>query len=302
MRLNINGILLLDKPVDMTSNHALQRAKHLFQAKKAGHTGSLDPIATGMLPICFGEATKFSQFLLESNKTYYVQAKLGEETNTGDREGHVVMKKSIEAISEDAIRATLGEFLGDIEQIPPMYSAIKHKGQPLYQLARKGIEIERQPRKVTIFSIEMVSYAHPYLVFNVQCSKGTYIRTLVEDIGRRLECYAHVTALRRLSVHPYQNHTMCGLETLQTILAEAGREALLKTLLPLETSVTNYPAVQLSTSAAFYMRMGQPVRTSIKTSSPLVRLIAEDTKFLGLGEMLPDGRIKPHRLVNQNVG
>lgn len=299
MRENINGILLLDKPVDMTSNHALQRVKHLYNAKKAGHTGSLDPIATGMLPICFGEATKFSQFLLESNKTYYVTARLGVETTTGDSEGEIVRTTPVQGFSRETVEQALFLFTGKIKQIPPMYSAIKYKGRPLYELARKGIEIERKPREVQIFSLEMDELTDQTLVLRVHCSKGTYIRTLVEDIGRQLGCGAHVIALRRLSVMPYTEQVMYTLSALETVLSHAGKSSLQNCLLPLETAVEIYPAVKLSTSAAFYIRMGQPVRTSIQTSSHLVRLVSEDTKFLGLGELLPDGRIKPHRLITK---
>jgi len=297
MRRNINGILLLDKPVGVTSNGALQRVKRLFFAKKAGHTGSLDPVATGMLPVCFGEATKFSQFLLESDKTYYVTAKLGIQTTTGDSEGEIISERSTGRVSDEQIKQELAAFLGEIEQTPPMYSAVKHQGKPLYELARRGIVVERKSRKIRIFSIIFEQRSEDEFTFTVHCSKGTYVRTLVEEIGEALGCGAHVTGLRRLSVSPYQNERMYTLEELESIAETSGHERLSACLLPVESSVHVFPAVQLSTSAAFYLRMGQPVRTTIPVNSSLVRLVSEDARFLGVGEVLTDGRVKPHRLI-----
>lgn len=293
----VDGILLLDKPPQMTSNGALQIIKRLFKAKKAGHTGSLDPIATGMLPLCFGEATKFSQFLLESDKRYHVVAKLGIETNTGDSEGKVTVVKDTVHVTLADIKRVNQLFVGKIMQTPPMFSAIKYHGKPLYELARKGIEIERKPRPTTIFSIDFVSFNKDEFTFNVHCSKGTYIRTLVEDMGRVLQCGAHVIALRRIAVHPYELEPMHTLEGLTDIVKDHGLNALNACLLPVETSVQVYPAVKLSTSAAFYLRMGQPVRTPLPIKSSLVRLLSEDAKFLGVGEVMLDGRVRPHRLV-----
>lgn len=297
MRQHINGILLLDKPKDITSNGALQKVKRLFNAKKAGHTGSLDPIATGMLPICFGEATKFSQFLLESDKTYYVTAKLGIKTNTGDSEGEVLETRSPAAVTREQIDTILPTFFGVIEQIPPMFSAIKYQGKPLYQLARRGINIERMPRKVQIFSLLFESLIEDEFIFTVHCSKGTYIRTLVEDIGELLGCGAHVIELRRLAVNPYAEASMYTLPALEAIAMQSGNLALNKTLLPVETAVQIYPAVKLSTSAAFYLKMGQPVRATFPLNSSLVRLMSEDARFLGIGEVMADGRVRPHRLL-----
>lgn len=298
MRKHINGILLLDKPIGMTSNRALQKVKYLFQAKKAGHTGSLDPIATGMLPVCFGEATKFSQFLLESDKVYCVEAKLGVATNTGDSEGEVISTLAIDGITEEKIQAVLAKWVGEIEQIPPMYSAIKHQGRPLYELARKGIVIERKSRTVRIFSLEFHSLHEDKLSFSVHCSKGTYVRTLVEDIAKDLGSCAHVTQLRRLTVTPYNETSMLTMPILEAMVEESGIESLLPYLLPIESAVQSYHAVTLSSSAAFYLKMGQPVRTaSIIPAGSLVRLVAEDGKFMGIGESMPDGRIKPVRLV-----
>lgn len=299
MRRNINGILLLDKPDGMTSNGALQRVKRLFGAKKAGHTGSLDPIATGMLPLCFGEATKFSQFLLESNKSYYVTAKLGEQTNTGDSEGTIIATKPVVGVTQQRIQQVLEKFIGEIDQVPPMFSAIKVQGKPLYELARKGIEIERKSRRVTIFSLDLIRCESDQLSLQVHCSKGTYIRTLVEDIGRELDCGAHVIELRRTNVTPYDNALMYTLPALEAIAVSAGIGGLDACLLPVETAVQIFPAVQLSTSAAFYLRMGQPIRTNLPAETSLVRLVAEDGRFLGMGEVTLDGMVKPHRLVAQ---
>lgn len=296
MRQAINGILLLDKPIGLTSNGVLQRVKRLFNAKKAGHTGSLDPIATGMLPLCFGEATKFSQFLLDSDKTYEVTAKLGEQTNTGDSEGEIIATRSIEHVTLESIQAVIPNFIGTIAQVPPMFSAIKFQGKPLYELARRGIEIERKARNVTIFTLELLTFKHDLATFRVHCSKGTYVRTLIEDIGNQLGCGAHVVALRRTSVSPYGDTRMFTLEELEA-LAKQDPAALTACLLSVQTAVSVFPAVKLNSDASFYLRMGQPVRTPLPSNTTLVRLISDDAKFLGMGEVLSDGRVKPHRLV-----
>lgn len=310
---NINGILLLDKAIGLTSNGALQRVKRLFGAKKAGHTGSLDPLATGMLPICFGEATKFSQYLLESDKQYRVVVKLGQKTTTGDAEGEIISTRPVEDITIERISIVLRQFTGEIQQIPPMFSAIKHQGRPLYELARKGVEIERAPRAVNIYSVHCggLSLASSPLVdegevksientfkLDVYCSKGTYIRTLVEDIGEQLGCGAHVIGLHRVSVTPYQQTKMYSFAALEEMYKEYGPSALTQLLLPVESSVEGLPAVKLSTSSAFYIRTGQPVMVPHMPTEGLVRLYADDGLFLGVGEVLDDGRIGPRRLVS----
>jgi tRNA pseudouridine55 synthase len=296
MRKNINGILLLDKPVGYTSNQALQRIKHLFQAKKAGHTGSLDPIATGMLPICFGEATKFSQFLLESDKIYRVTAKLGVKTTTGDIEGTIISTRSAAHVTSAQIEPIVASMHGEQQQIPPMFSAIKHQGQPLYELARKGIEIERKARTIKIYALRLESFQHDEMTLYVHCSKGTYVRTLVEDIGEELNCGAHVIALRRLTVSPYPQEGMLTLDALEAIRETEGVDALQKHLLPVQSAVSIYPEVTLSSSSAFYLRTGQAVRTPLPHGAELVRLVSETGQFIGIGEALPDGRVKPHRM------
>ena len=296
MQKQINGILLLDKPPGITSNHALQKVKRLFQAKKAGHTGSLDPIATGMLPICFGQATKFSQFLLSSDKHYYVTARLGVTTTTGDCEGEVVTKRSIETITASAIEAVLNDFIGESEQIPPMYSALKYHGKPLYELARAGIEVEREARKINIYSLTIENWNGREAQFHVHCSKGTYVRTLIADIGERLACGAHVVGLRRSMVSMYQQAAMHTLDSLEKIASDGA--ALSACLLPMESAVEGFPEVKLTTAAAFYLRTGQSVRASSSLlTNEFVRLISEDRRFLGIGMVMPDGRIKPVRLL-----
>jgi len=295
---NINGILLLDKSPGITSNGALQQVKRLFQAKRAGHTGSLDPIATGMLPICFGEATKFSQFLLDSDKYYYVTARLGKRTATGDVEGEVISERSFAHVTQEKMGQTLRPFHGKVEQVPPMFSALKYKGKPLYELARQGIEVVREPRSIHIHSLELESVQEDLFRFHIHCSKGTYVRTLVDDVGEILNCGAHVVELRRSAVAPYTSCPMYTLTVLEEIHRQEGADALHRLLLPVETSVAGFPGVILSTSAAFYIRMGQPVRVTNAPSQGFVRLIiGDDQRFLGMGEMLEDYRVKPKRMV-----
>lgn len=295
---NINGILLLDKPLKMTSNGALQYVKRLLGAKKAGHTGSLDPLATGMLPLCFGEATKVSQFLLDSDKHYHVQVKLGTKTTTGDAEGDVIATLPVVGIDSEKIKMVLAQFVGAIQQIPPMFSAIKHQGKPLYKLARQGVEVERKPRDVFIHSSQFVSYENETFVFDVHCSKGTYIRTLVEDIGEILGCGAYTTGLRRTAVSPYQQNKMYSLNELEEKQAQDGFESLMACLLPMDTSVQHLPSIKLSSSGSFYIRTGQAVRVPELPVSGWVRLFSDDGQFMGIGEVLEDGRVAPRRLVS----
>ncbi|KGD65079.1 pseudouridylate synthase [Alcanivorax nanhaiticus] len=295
---DLNGILLLDKVGGVSSNGALQMAKKMFAAAKAGHTGSLDPLATGMLPICFGEATKFSQFLLESDKSYRVTAKLGVTTETGDADGEVVNTTEVTASAAE-IEDALMSFVGDIEQIPSMYSAIKHEGVPLYKLAREGKTVERKPRAVTIYDIRILRIEGDELEFEVDCSKGTYVRSLVEDTGEKLGCGGHVTVLRRLSAGPYPAEKMLTLEELGNIKAEGGFEAIDELLLPLSTSVADWPRVELGDNAAYYIQQGQPVMASDRPADGWVSVYeASSGKFLGVGEVLEDGRIAPRRLVS----
>lgn len=294
----IDGILLLDKPLYITSNGALQRVKRLFGAKKAGHTGSLDPLATGMLPICFGEATKFSQYLLESDKCYQVEATLGVKTRTGDAEGEIIETKPVMALTREIIESVLRQFEGQIQQIPPMYSALKVQGKPLYELARQGIEIPREARSVHIYRLELIDFQENKLQLEVQCSKGTYVRTLVEDIGELLGCGAHVSALRRSVVLPYNEIKMYTLDALEEAHKQFGMDALTQYLLPIETSVQSLPPIKLSNTAAFYMKTGQPVMIPHFPAQGLVRIFSHQDEFMGVGEILEDGRVAPRRLVS----
>ncbi len=295
---SVNGILLLDKPEGITSNEALQVVKHLYNARKAGHTGSLDPLASGLLPICLGEATKVSGFLLDADKHYRVRCRLGERTTTGDAEGEVVETRPVEGLSEGRLREVLAGFLGEIEQIPPMYSAVKHQGQRLYKLAREGKEVEREPRKVTIHRLELTGLEPPFFDIEVHCSKGTYVRTLAEDIGEALGCGAHVAALRRTGVGPYDGSHMIALEELRRLAGSGDHAALDGLLLPIESALTQWPDVQLNNDAAFYVRQGQPVQVPHAPTSGWVRLYEGGGRFLGMGQILDDGRVAPKRLMN----
>ncbi|MCK4609349.1 MAG: tRNA pseudouridine(55) synthase TruB, partial [Gammaproteobacteria bacterium] len=231
----MDGILLLDKPAGITSNDALQKVKRLYHARKAGHTGSLDPLASGMLPICLGQATKFSQFLLEADKSYRVIGKLGLKTATGDAEGDVIEERDASKVNAKQIEKILTQFRGTVEQIPSMYSAIKHKGQPLYKLARQGITVERKSRSVVIYELDFIGFEKGLLELEICCSKGTYIRTLVEDIGEVLGCGAHVVALRRLSCGSFLEEQMVTLPNLEELAAEQGQKAIVSLLLPVES-------------------------------------------------------------------
>jgi tRNA pseudouridine55 synthase len=294
----VNGILLLDKPINITSNSALQTVKRLFAARKAGHTGSLDPLASGMLPICFGEATKFSQFLLDADKHYLVTAKLGIKTTTGDAEGQVVAEKPVPKLTGKEIEKVLANFRGQIEQIPSMYSALKHQGQPLYKLARQNISVPREKRAVNIFSLNLTKQQDDQLEFMVHCSKGTYVRTLVEDIGEALGSGAHVIALRRLSVGQYQADEMITLATIEKFVAEGNRGALNALLLPIESMLLNWKTVQVTEALAYYLRQGQSVVIPYAPSTGLVQLQSKTGRFLGVGEILSDGKVAPKRMVS----
>jgi tRNA pseudouridine55 synthase len=292
----IHGVLLLDKPVGISSNNALQQVKRIYHARKAGHTGSLDPIASGLLPICLGEATKLSGFLLASDKRYEVVCRLGAVTTTGDAEGEVIETYPLKELIPAQVAKLVTGFSGLQEQIPPMYSAIKRHGQPLYKLARQGIEVERQPRQVTIHTIKLTALANDQLGFEVFCSKGTYIRTLAEDIGRALGCGAHVVKLRRTQVGGFDGSGMVSLVSLEK-LAETNPERLTDLLVPLEQVLADWPAVDLIADMAYYLRQGQSVRVSQAPHEGWVRLIERDKGFFGVGQVLEDGRIAPRRLI-----
>ncbi len=289
-----NGILLLDKEEGLTSNAALQRARRLMGSRKAGHTGTLDPYATGLLVLLFGEATKVSDYVLNADKRYRAVLCLGQETNTGDREGDVVSSAAVETDAADIERA-LSLFRGPISQVPPMFSAIKHEGQPLYRLARRGIEVERPARDVEIYSLELVSWAGDRMVLDIHCSKGTYIRTLAQDIGRALGCGAHIAALRRLSAGSFTVDAAYTLAELEAALARG--ECPLETM---DLALSYLPAVTLSESTAYYVRQGQGVVVAHAPPPGRIRLYGPEAQFLGLGEVLDDGKVAPRRLMGVN--
>ncbi|HHF0480161.1 TPA: tRNA pseudouridine(55) synthase TruB [Vibrio diabolicus] len=299
----INGVILLDKPTGISSNDALQKVKRIYFAEKAGHTGALDPLATGMLPICLGEATKFSQFLLDSDKRYRVIAKLGERTNTSDSDGEVVETRPID-VTLDKLEACIEKFRGESDQVPSMFSALKYQGKPLYEYARKGIEVPRESRKITVYEIVLHRFEGDEVEMEVHCSKGTYIRTIVDDLGEMLGCGAHVTMLRRTGVAKYPYEKMVTLEQLNELLEQAHREEraprelLDPLLLPMDTAVEDLPEVNLVPELADMVQHGQPVQVfGAPTEGSLRLTMGEERLFIGVGEMNDDGKIAPKRLV-----
>ncbi|MEE8378768.1 MAG: tRNA pseudouridine(55) synthase TruB [Gammaproteobacteria bacterium] len=295
---NISGVLLLDKPVGITSNAALQVVKRFYDANKAGHTGSLDPLATGMLPICLGEATKISGFLLSADKSYRAVCKLGITTNSGDADGEVLEVRPVENIDEARVREVLMNFMGEGKQIPPMHSAIKRQGVPLYKLAHQGIVVEREARDITMHSLDLVRLEGDELEIDVRCSKGTYIRTLAEDIGEELGCGAHISVLRRTAIGALDNIEMHTLDSLAALAEQEDKEALDGLLLPTEAALPDWPEVQLSADASFYLCQGQAVFVPQLKDRGLVRLFGANKRFLGLGMVLDDGRVAPKRLLS----
>ena len=295
-RRNISGVLLLDKPLGMSSNQALQKARYLFNAAKAGHTGSLDPLATGLLPLCFGEATKVSSYLLDSDKFYTTVARLGARSTTGDAEGELIDLRSVPELDEARIREVLSSFMGEIDQVPPMYSALKHEGKRLYELARQGVEVERKSRRVQIFQLDLLGWDQEHLRLQVGCSKGTYIRSLVEDIGEALGCGAHVVELRRTGVKPYVEPEMWSIEQLER-LAEDGPESLDQCLIPVDSALVHIPAVHMDEEEADKIAHGQPVVVDKRPDGLLYRLYRGERTFIGLGMPLDDDLIAPKRLI-----
>lgn len=294
-RRSVSGILLLDKPVGISSNDALQRAKRIYRAEKAGHTGSLDPLASGVLPLCFGEATKLCGVLLESDKCYRATAQLGVKTETGDAEGHIVGRSDPAGLDRPQLEATLASFVGPMSQIPPMYSALKHQGRPLYALAREGLEVERQPRQVTIFSLELLEFVADRFVFTVRCSKGTYIRTLVEDIAQSLGQYAHLTALRRTAVTPFEGENPIDFETLSEIAADSDG-ALGRLLMSPALGLKHWPSVIVDTAEAAALAHGRPIRLAVPMAvDSRVAILDARGDLLGLGQSVSDGLLAPRR-------
>jgi tRNA pseudouridine55 synthase len=286
----VDGVLLLDKPLGLTSNDALQKARRLFSAAKGGHTGTLDPAATGLLPLCFGEATKFSADLLDADKTYEAIVKLGVTTDSGDADGEVVATAPV-TVDEADVRRVLPQFSGAIEQIPPMHSALKRNGRPLYELARQGIEVEREPRAVTIHALELLSFAGDSLSLRVRCSKGTYIRVLAADLGKVLGCGAHLIGLRRTAVGDLDLHGAVTLAELEA-MDEAARGACLQ---PVDALLKSLPIVNVEGEAAERFSHGNPVDLPAGLAGK-IRVYA-DGRLLGIGEPAADGRLWPKRLV-----
>ncbi|MCX8663509.1 tRNA pseudouridine(55) synthase TruB [Gilliamella sp. B2911] len=287
-RRDVHGVLLLDKPQGMTSNDALQKVKRLFNAKKAGHTGALDPLATGMLPICFGEATKFSQYLLDSDKRYRVIAKLGERTDTSDADGQIISTRSVN-ITQSQIDEALTHFRGDILQVPTMFSALKYQGKPLYEYARQGIVIEREARPITIYENQFIQYdsTKHELTLEIHCSKGTYIRTIIDDLGELLGCGAHVIYLRRLQVSNYPIDNMITLDELQN-------EPL---LMPVDSPLQDRPKVVLSESQGKDILLGRTVIVENSVSVETLVRIYQGQQFIGAGTQILN-KLSPKRLIS----
>ncbi|WP_233116198.1 tRNA pseudouridine(55) synthase TruB [Aggregatibacter actinomycetemcomitans] len=295
---DIHGVFLLDKPQGMSSNDIMQKVKRIFHANKAGHTGALDPLVTGMLPICLGEATKFSQFLLDADKRYLVTAKLGERTDTSDAEGQVVETRPINVKTPEILTA-LEAFRGDILQVPTMFSALKHNGKPLYEYARAGITVEREARPITIFELNFIEYNAPYLTLEVHCSKGTYIRTLVDDLGEVLGCGAHVTMLRRTAVADYPTEKMMSWDDLQALAEQQQDLAVLDALLlPMDTAIAKLSALILDESQTQGIGFGQRIKFDNPSKRQgQVRLFSHENRFLGVAVIDENNVIRPQRLV-----
>ncbi|MGB2740024.1 MAG: tRNA pseudouridine(55) synthase TruB [Cognaticolwellia sp.] len=301
----INGVLLLDKPYDMSSNNALQRVKHIYFAQKAGHTGALDPLATGMLPICLGEGTKFSQFLLDTDKTYQVTAKLGVRTTTSDIDGEVVSERPVE-VNAEQLATALASFRGTTQQIPSMYSALKYQGQPLYKYAREGIEVPRESRDITVFRLDLLRFEGDEVDLDIHVSKGTYIRTIIDDLGELLGCGAHVANLRRSAVGNYPTERMVTMDKLNELLAQAEAEDVAPSvyldplLLPMTSACDGIPAVFVDDMSANFLRHGNPVQCANAPSDGLVQVFVgdnvEDGEFIGVGHIDDDGLVAPKRI------
>ncbi|WON77326.1 tRNA pseudouridine(55) synthase TruB [Serratia sp. UGAL515B_01] len=300
---DIHGVLLLDKPQGLSSNDALQKVKRIYNANRAGHTGALDPLATGMLPICLGEATKFSQYLLDSDKRYRVIARLGQRTDTSDADGQVVQERPVN-FTHVQLDAALETFRGDIQQVPSMYSALKFQGKKLYEYARQGIEVPRESRSITVYELQFIRWEGDELELEIHCSKGTYIRTITDDLGELLGCGAHVVYLRRLQVAKYPIARMVTLEKLNALLEQAQEQDIVPSvlldplLMPMDSPAEDFPEVNLLPAVAAYVKQGQPVQAASAPISGLVRITEGETrKFIGIGEISDDGRVAPRRLV-----
>ncbi len=293
---DIDGVLILDKPIGVSSNHALQQVRRLFRARKGGHCGSLDPLATGVLPICLGQATKFSSYLLGAHKTYRASCRLGQTTTTGDAEGDVIDSRPV-AVDQQRVAEVLQQFSGWIEQVPPMYSALKHQGKRLYQLAREGIQVEREPRQVEIRQLKLLSLDADCLEIEVCCSKGTYVRTLAEDIGNTLDCGAHLSALRRIAVDDLREQDAIGMERLQQVATQDAVQ-LDQLLLPVTVALTHFSELKLDSAERLDICHGKRIKLSGSPVAGLYRLVSGEGAFIGLGEVGPDAELTPKRLMN----
>ncbi len=301
----ISGMLVIDKPRGQSSNAVLQHARRLYGARKAGHTGSLDPLATGVLPLCFGEATKFSRYLLEADKAYMVTALLGVSTSTGDAGGEVISIGSTSHVTQDQLNHVLAKFVGNIHQLPPKLSAVKFKGRPLYKWARRGVVVDRIARMVEIYHLHLLKWQGSSLTLYVRCSKGTYIRSLIEDLGHALGCGgAHVVALRRTQAGSFALHQSVSLMTLEQVYENAGVCALDRLLLPAASAVSHWPEITVPSSMAHFLLQGQPVKLNTLTQSAgaanglgWVRIVKQSQEFIGIGEVLEDGRLVPRRMI-----
>ncbi|SFT86961.1 tRNA pseudouridine synthase B [Kosakonia arachidis] len=300
---DVHGVLLLDKQQGASSNDVLQKVKRLYNANRAGHTGALDPLATGMLPVCLGEATKFSQYLLDSDKRYRVIARLGQRTDTSDADGQIVAERPV-TFTDDQLATALESFRGDTQQVPSMYSALKYQGKKLYEYARQGIEVPREARPITVYELLFIRHEGNELELEIHCSKGTYIRTIIDDLGEKLGCGAHVIYLRRLAVSKYPVERMVTLEHLHELVSLAEQQnipaaqLLDPLLMPMDSPASDFPVVNIPSVVAAYFKNGQPVRASAAPKEGLVRVTeGDESKFIGMGEMDDDGRVAPRRLV-----
>ena len=293
---NISGIVVLDKANGLSSNAALQEVKRLYEANKAGHAGSLDPLATGVLPVCLGEATKVSQFLLDSDKRYRARIKLGIRTDTGDSEGSIIERNEGIRVSREAIERALTKFKGEVEQVPPMHSAIKMNGVPLYKLARKGIAVEREPRLVTLYQVCLVEFVNSELELEISCSKGTYIRTIADDLGQELGCGAHVIELRRTQAGVFTEKDSISSEELALEKENRGLDKIDQFLIPMDRAIQDLPEVNLPSITASHVKNGQAVLVRHLPKNGLVRMY-EDEQFIGIGSIDDDGKVAPKRLI-----
>jgi tRNA pseudouridine55 synthase len=300
---DVHGVLLLDKPQGASSNDVLQKVKRIYNANRAGHTGALDPLATGMLPICLGEATKFSQYLLDSDKRYRVIARLGQRTDTSDADGEIVEERPV-TFTDDQLADALDSFRGDTLQVPSMYSALKYQGKKLYEYARQGIDVPREARPITVYELLFIRYEGNELELEIHCSKGTYIRTIIDDLGEKLGCGAHVIFLRRLAVSKYPVERMVTLEQLRSLVEQAEAQEIPTAqlldplLMPMDSPASDFPRVNIPVTVAAYFKQGQPVRASQAPVAGLVRVTeGDDDAFIGMGEIDDEGRVAPRRLV-----